>query len=150
FFSGSVEAGYHWRRGAWALTPYVGVDQTQLKTDGFREQGGAGFGLQVQASQAIRSQLLAGVRTELGWRGVKLRGYGEWQQTLRQSGLNPQASFTATSSWTPLVASPWSSRSGGLLGLSMVWPVGMTAGEWSMGVEHFFGARKRSDSLGLR
>ncbi len=150
FFSGSVEAGYHWRRGAWALTPYVGVDQTQLKTDGFREQGGAGFGLQVQAAQAIRSQLLAGVRTELGWRGVKLRGYGEWQQTLRQSGLNPQASFTATSSWTPLVASPWSSRSGGLLGLSMVWPVGMTAGEWSMGVEHFFGARKRSDSLGLR
>lgn len=84
----------------------MGVDQTQLKTDGFREQGGAGFGLQVQASQAIRSQLLAGVRTELGWRGVKLRGYGEWQQTLRQSGLNPQASFTATSSWTPLVASP--------------------------------------------
>lgn len=149
FFSGSVEAGYHWRRGAWALTPYVGVDQTQLKTDGFREQGGAGFGLQVQASQAIRSQLLAGVRTELGWRGVKLRGYGEWQQTLRQSGLNPQASFTATSSWTPLVASPWSSRSGGLLGLSMVWPVEMTAGEWSMGVEHFFGARSRGDSFGL-
>ncbi|WP_425522626.1 S8 family serine peptidase [Xylella fastidiosa] len=150
FFSGSVETGYHWRRGAWALTPYVGVDQTQLKTDGFREQGGAGFGLQVQAAQAIRSQLLAGIRTELGWRGVKLRGYGEWQQTLRQSGLNPQASFTATSSWTPLVASPWSSRSGGLLGLSMVWPVGMTVGQWNMGVEHFFGARKRSDSLGLR
>ncbi|MRU34762.1 hypothetical protein, partial [Xylella fastidiosa] len=62
----------------------------------------------------------------------------------------PQASLTATSSCMPLVASPSSSRSGGLLGLSMVWPVEMTAGEGSMGVEHFFGARKRSDSLGLR
>ncbi|WP_425521221.1 S8 family serine peptidase [Xylella taiwanensis] len=150
FFSGSVEAGYHWRQGAWALTPYLGLDQTQLRTDGFQEQGGAGFGLQVQAAQATRSQLLAGVRTQWGWRGVMLRGYGEWQQTLRQNGLNPHASFTATASWTPLVAAPWPGRSGGVLGLSMVWPVGGIAGQWNMGVEHHFGARGRDDSLGLR
>lgn len=94
--------------------------------------GGAGFGLQVQAAQATRSQLLAGVRTQWGWRGVMLRGYGEWQQTLRQNGLNPHASFTATASWTPLVAAPWPGRSGGVLGLSMVWPVGgsQDSGTW--------------------
>ncbi|WGZ33889.1 S8 family serine peptidase [Xylella fastidiosa] len=150
FWSGSVEAGYHWRQGSLALTPYLGLDQTQLRTDGFREQSGSGFGLQVQSVQATRSQLLAGVRTEWRWAGVQWRGYGEWQQTLRQSGLNPQASFTATSSWTPLVASSWPGRSGGVLGLSMVLPVGVTAGLWTMGLEHYFGTRSRGESLGLR
>ncbi|MDC6412279.1 S8 family serine peptidase [Xylella fastidiosa subsp. multiplex] len=150
FWSGSVEAGYHWRQGSLALTPYLGLDQTQLRTDGFREQSGSGFGLQVQSAQATRSQLLAGVRTEWRWGGVQWRGYGEWQQTLRQSGLNPQASFTATSSWTPLVASSWPGRSGGVLGLSMVLPVGVTAGLWTMGLEHYFGTRSRGESLGLR
>nr|WP_232755950.1 S8 family serine peptidase [Xylella fastidiosa] len=150
FWSGSVEAGYHWHQGTLALTPYLGLDQTQLRTDGFREQSGSGFGLQVQSAQATRSQLLAGVRTEWRWAGVQWRGYGEWQQTLRQSGLNPQASFTATSSWTPLVASSWPGRSGGVLGLSMVLPVGVTAGLWTMGLEHYFGTRSRGESLGLR
>ncbi len=150
FFSGSVEAGYRWRHGAWSLTPYLGVDQTQLQTAGFQEQGGSGFGLQVRSSSATRSQLLAGVRTEFGWRGVKLRGYGEWQQRLRQDGLVPQASFTATSSWTPLVSAPRSGREGGVLGLSMVLPLGVSGGQWDMGVEHYFGTRSRGDNLGLR
>ncbi|MDD0946306.1 autotransporter outer membrane beta-barrel domain-containing protein, partial [Xylella fastidiosa] len=74
FWSGSVEAGYHWRQGSLALTPYLGLDQTQLRTDGFREQSGSGFGLQVQSAQATRSQLLAGVRTEWRWGGVQWRG----------------------------------------------------------------------------
>lgn len=61
-----MEAGYHWRQGSLALTPYLGLDQTQLRTDGFREQSGSGFGLQVQSVQATRSQLLAGVRSGAG------------------------------------------------------------------------------------
>ncbi len=38
----------------------------------------------------------------------------------------------------------------GVLGLSMVLPVGVTAGLWTMGLEHYFGTRSRGESLGLR
>lgn len=118
FLSSSVEVGYRFGRGPAWLTPYAGADYSRIDSDGFREQGGDGFGLMAGAASSSRSQALAGLRGGFGGRGWSLQGYAEWQQTLATQGLDRQASFVGVNAWAPLVdLQP--ARSGGLVGASL-------------------------------
>ncbi len=118
FLSTSVEIGYRMGRGPTWLTPYAGADYSRIDSDGFREQGGDGFGLMADAASSSRSQALAGLRTGVGGHGWSLQGYAEWQQTLAAQGLDRQARFVGLDAWAPLVdLQP--ARAGGLFGASL-------------------------------
>ncbi|MCD9007994.1 S8 family serine peptidase [Luteimonas sp. XNQY3] len=112
----AVEAGHQWRVGAAAFGPYVGAEQVRLRSDGFDERGGDGFGLRSAGWDVERSQAIAGVRARWNGPGFSLHGYGEWQQTLSSSGFDLQASFTGIEAWAP-IAGFAPARSGGLAGV---------------------------------
>ncbi len=112
----AVEAGHQWRLGSTAFGPYVGAEQVRLRSDGFDERGGDGFGLRSAGWDVERSQAIAGLRARWDAPGFSLHGYGEWQQTLSSSGFDLQASFTGIEAWAP-IAGFAPARSGGLVGL---------------------------------
>jgi autotransporter-associated beta strand protein len=147
FLSGSVELGYRFGHGKAWLTPYAGADYSRIDSDGFREQGGDGFGLMAGAVSSSRSQVLAGLRAGYRWQGWALQGYGEWQQTLAAQGLQRQASFVGVDAWAPLLdLQP--ARSGGLFGLSLDrrW----NASALGLGYDQRFGPRGDAHALSLR
>jgi len=113
----SVEAGRRWTLGAVALAPYLGGEHTRLDSDGFREQGGAGFGLRADAGVMRRTQALAGLRAEGAWRGLELSAHAEWQQVLDADGFAVMASLTGIDSWSPLPLAA-AARSGGRVGIA--------------------------------
>ncbi|MFL6586306.1 MAG: S8 family serine peptidase [Luteimonas sp.] len=112
----AVEAGHQWRLGSTAFGPYVGAEQVRLRSDGFDERGGDGFGLRSAGWDVERSQAIAGLRARWDAPGFSLHGYGEWQQTLSSSGFDLQASFTGIEAWAP-IAGFAPARSGGLVGV---------------------------------
>jgi len=112
----AVEAGHQWRVGATAFGPYVGAEQVRLRSDGFDERGGDGFGLRSAGWDVERSQAIAGMRARWDAPGFSLHGYGEWQQTLSSSGFDLQASFTGIEAWAP-IAGFAPARSSGLVGV---------------------------------
>ena len=118
FTQAAVEAGHHWRVGATEFGPYLGAEQVRLRSDGFDERGGDGFGLRSSGWDVERSQAIAGLRARWDAPGVSLHGYGEWQQTLSSSGFDLQASFTGIEAWAP-IAGLEPARSGGLVGLGL-------------------------------
>ncbi|CTP89312.1 autotransporter serine protease [Xanthomonas translucens pv. poae] len=147
FLSSSVEVGYRFGRGKASLTPYAGADYSRIDSDGFREQGGDGFGLMAAAASSSRSQALAGLRAGYGGRGWSLQGYAEWQQTLAAQGLQRQASFVGVDAWAPLVdLQP--ARSGGLFGASLDRRWGSSA--LGAGYDRRFGPRGDDHALSLR
>lgn len=114
----AVEAGHQWRVGAAAFGPYVGAEQVRLRSDGFDERGGNGFGLRSAGWDVERSQAIAGMRARWDAPGFSLHGYGEWQQTLSSSGFDLQASFTGIEAWAP-ISGLAPARSGGLVGVGL-------------------------------
>ncbi len=118
FLSGSVESGWRIGRGAAMLTPYVGAEYTRIDNDGFREQGGYGFGLRADDWSSSRMQALAGLRGQFLWKRVAFNGYAEWQQTLGGDGLMLDAGFVGVDAWAP-VAGLQPARSAGLFGVSV-------------------------------
>ncbi|ATD68785.1 autotransporter domain-containing protein [Luteimonas chenhongjianii] len=114
----AVEAGHYWQVGAAEFGPYLGAEQVRLRSDGFDERGGDGFGLRSSGWDVQRSQAIAGLRARWDAPGFSLHGYGEWQQTLSSSGFDLQASFTGIEAWAP-IAGLEPARSGGLLGLAL-------------------------------
>lgn len=148
FNTASVETGYRFQAGRLAVTPYLGADYARVNSDGFSEQGGMGFGLRTQDNAATRSQALAGMRAEQRWKGWSLRGYAEWQQLLSSDGLQPQASFMALDSFSPMAALE-PSRSGGLFGVSVQSWLGRNS-QLSLGYDQRFGARGDLSQVALR
>ncbi|WP_420007537.1 S8 family serine peptidase [Xanthomonas sacchari] len=147
FLSSSVEVGYRLGRGPTWLTPYAGADYSRIDSDGFREQGGDGFGLMAGAASSSRSQALAGLRGGFGGRGWSLQGYAEWQQTLAAQGLDRQASFVGVNAWAPLVdLQP--ARSGGLFGASL--QTRWNGGLLGLGYDQRFGPRGDDRAVSLR
>ncbi|MCC4591529.1 S8 family serine peptidase [Xanthomonas campestris pv. cannae] len=147
FLSSSVEVGYRLGRGPTWLTPYAGADYSRIDSDGFREQGGDGFGLMAGAASSSRSQALAGLRGGVGGRGWSLQGYAEWQQTLAAQGLDRQASFVGVNAWAPLVdLQP--ARSGGLFGASL--QTRWNGGLLGLGYDQRFGPRGDDRAVSLR
>ncbi len=144
----AVEAGRQWRLGAVALAPYVGAEQVRLRSDGFDEIGGNGFGLRSVGWNAERTQAIAGLRTRWDAAGVSLHGYGEWQQTLSASGFDLQASFTGVEAWAP-IAGMEPARSGGLLGVGLSsWLTPRS--QLVLGLDQRFGPRGRDRMASLR
>jgi len=144
----AVEAGHQWRVGASAFGPYVGAEQVSLRSDGFDELGGNGFGLRSSGWDVARSQAIAGLRARWDAPGFTLHGYGEWQQTLSASGFDLQASFTGVEAWSPIVGQA-PARSGGLFG------VGVTSwltprAQMAFGVDQRFGPRGQDRMASLR
>ncbi|WP_312913645.1 S8 family serine peptidase [Stenotrophomonas sp.] len=148
FLTSSVEAGYRLGQGRAQLTPYLGADYSRVASDGFREQGGYGFGLRADDWSSTRVQALAGVRGQYLWKQVAFNGYAEWQQALGGNGLSLDASFVGVDAWAP-IAGLQPSRSGGLFGLSVdSWLARNT--RLSLGYDQRFGPRGDNRQVSLR
>jgi uncharacterized protein with beta-barrel porin domain len=62
FAVAGLDAGYRFEGAAGTLVPYLGTEHTQVRSDGFYEDGAAGFGLRSGASTSSRTQAIAGLR----------------------------------------------------------------------------------------
>lgn len=144
----AVETGHVWRLGATEFGPYVGAEQVRLRSDGFDELGGDGFGLRGAGWDVTRSQAIAGLRARWDAPAFSLHGYGEWQQTLSASGFDLQASFTGIEAWAPISGlSP--TLSGGVVGLGLEsWL--STRARMQLGVDQRFGPRGQDRMASLR
>jgi len=148
FAVAGLEAGYRFDGAAGSLVPYVGTEHAQVRSDGFHEQGAAGFGLRSEANTAARTQAIAGLRVSRDWQRFSLSGYAEWQQTLASDGLELSASFVGVDAWSPLAASD-PAASGGMFGLSArTWLSPRSA--LSFGYDQRFGPRGDAGMVSLR
>ncbi len=148
YASVDVEAGHRYTLGVASLTPYLGADSTRVRSGGFHEWGGNGFGLEAGAADLRRTQAIAGVRAERDWRGATFRAYGEWQQVLDADGFDVQARFTGIDSWSPLPLAD-AARSGGLFGVGFGTHVSRNAA-LSFGFDQRFGPRGDERMASLR
>ncbi|NYZ63163.1 S8 family serine peptidase [Luteimonas deserti] len=144
----AVEAGRRWHVGGAEFGPYLGAEQVRLRSDGFDELGGDGFGLRSAGWDVSRTQAIAGLRARWGAPGFALHGYGEWQHTLAASGFDLQASFTGIEAWAPIAGlSP--ARSGGIAGLGIESWLSPRA-RMAFGVDQRFGPRGTDRMASLR
>ncbi|MBB4593013.1 autotransporter serine protease [Xanthomonas cannabis] len=148
YLSGNLEAGYRLGHAAASLTPYMGLDYVHLRSEGFRESGGDGFGLRADASTSSRTQMLAGLRSAYRWRGLQLGGYAEWQQALSSQGLMLDASFNGVEAWAPLRGMQ-PARSGAVFGLAASAPLGHQ-GQLRFGYDQRVGERGDDRALSLK
>ena len=144
----AVEAGHQWRLGSTAFGPYVGAEQVRLRSGGFDELGGNGFGLRSSGWDVQRSQAIAGLRARWDAPGFSLHGYGEWQQTLSASGFDLQASFTGIEAWAP-IAGLEPARSGGLFGVGLSSQL-TPRSQLMLGLDQRFGPRGSDRMTSLR
>ncbi|KHL57867.1 autotransporter serine protease [Xanthomonas cannabis] len=148
YLSGNLEAGYRLGHAAASLTPYMGLDYVHLRSEGFRESGGDGFGLRADASSSSRTQMLAGLRSAYRWRGLQLGGYAEWLQALSSQGLMLDASFNGVEAWAPLRGMQ-PARSGAVVGLAASAPLGHQ-GQLRFGYDQRVGERGDDRALSLK
>lgn len=148
YLSGNLETGYRWGHAAASLTPYMGLDYVRLRSEGFRESGGDGFGLRADASTSSRTQLLAGMRSAYRWRGLQLGGYAEWQQALSSQGLMLDASFIGVEAWAPLRGMQ-PARSGGVFGIAASAPLGQQS-QLRFGYDQRVGERGDDRAVSLK
>ncbi|HBK45796.1 MAG TPA: autotransporter domain-containing protein [Xanthomonadaceae bacterium] len=106
FLSAALEGGYRLGRGRAGLTPYLGAQHSRVRTPGFSETGGLGFGLRAERGEVARSQLLAGLRGAYAGRRWRMGGYLERQQLIGSRDRGVAATFTGIGAWAPLPASP--------------------------------------------
>ena len=148
FAVASFEAGYRFDGVGGSLVPYVGAEHAQVRSDGFHEQGAAGFGLRTGANTSSRTQAIAGLRASREWRRFSVSGYAEWQQTLSSDGLALSASFVGVDSWSPLAGSN-PALSGGMVGLQATAWLG-THSTLSFGYDQRFGPRGDASLVSLK
>jgi len=148
FGSASIESGIRLGSASAALTPYVGASHVQVRSDGFAEQGGLGFGLRTGDNTARRSLAMAGLRGERQWRDWTLRGYTEWQQEVSSAGFDTQASFTGIEAWAPMIGGALP-RSSGLAGIALESWLGRS-GRLSFGYDQRFGGGLDVSQVALR
>ena len=148
FTSASVESGLRFGSARAALTPYVGASQVEVRSDGFAERGGFGFGLRMEDSVARRSLAMVGLRAERSWARWSVRGYTEWQQELGADGFDAQASFTGVEAWAPLMGMSLP-RTSGLAGVALEAGLGRS-GRLSLGYDQRFGGGLDVSQAALR
>ncbi|MEA9563018.1 MULTISPECIES: S8 family serine peptidase [unclassified Xanthomonas] len=148
YLSGNLETGYRWGHAAASLTPYMGLDYVRLRSEGFRESGGDGFGLRADASTSSSTQVLAGMRSAYRWRGLQLGGYAEWQQALSSQGLMLDASFIGVEAWAPLRGMQ-PARSGGVFGIAASAPLGQQS-QLRFGYDQRVGERGDDRAVSLK
>lgn len=120
-----AESGYRFSLGALHVTPYVDLQYADIRTDGFSEVGGDGFGLKAGAQTIERWQGGAGVRAGRDWSlagggQLTLQGHLLWERAFSMRGAIPDASFAVLDQWAP-VGGIGLSRYGGDAGISVDW-----------------------------
>jgi autotransporter-associated beta strand protein len=119
------ESGFRFPLGAMHVTPYVDLQYADIRTDGFNEVGGDGFGLKAGSQTIERWQGGAGVRAGRDWAlasggQLSLQGHLFWQRAFSMRGAIPDASFAVLDQWSP-VGGIGLSRYGGDAGISLDW-----------------------------
>jgi len=119
------ESGFRFPLGAMHVTPYVDLQYADIRTDGFNEVGGDGFGLKAGSQTIERWQGGAGVRAGRDWAlasggQLSLQGHLLWQRAFSMRGAIPDASFAVLDQWSP-VGGIGLSRYGGDAGISLDW-----------------------------
>lgn len=148
FTVAGLETGYRFDGKAGTLVPYLGTEHARVRSDGFHEDGAAGFGLRSDGSVASRTQAIAGLRASRDWSRFSLQGYAEWQQTLASDGLEMSASFVGVDAWSPLAASN-PALSGGMFGLqATAWLSPQST--LSFGYDQRFGPRGDAQMVSLK
>lgn len=148
FGSASIETGLRLGDARASLTPYLGASQVQVRSDGFAEQGGLGFGLRTRDATARRSLALLGLRGERQWQAWTLRAYTEWQRELSSAGFDAQASFTGIEAWAPMIGGTLP-RSSALAGVAVESWLGRS-GRLSFGYDQRFGGGLDVSQVALR
>ncbi len=119
------EGGYRFTLGALHVTPYVDLQYANIRTDGFNEVGGDGFGLKAGSQTIERWQGGAGLRAGRDWSlagggQLSLQAHLLWQNAFSMRGAIPDASFAVLNQWAP-VGGIGLSRYGGDAGMSLDW-----------------------------
>jgi autotransporter-associated beta strand protein len=121
------ESGYRLSLGSVQVTPYVNLQYAQIRTDGFNEFGGDGFGLKAGTQTIERWQGGAGLRAGRNWSlagggSLSLQGHLLWQRAFSMHGDVLDASFAVLNQWAP-VGGIGLSRYGGDAGISVDWAI---------------------------
>jgi autotransporter-associated beta strand protein len=119
------ESGYRFELGDLHVTPYVDLQYANVRTDGFNEAGGDGFGLKAGSQTIERWQGGAGLRAARDWSlagggQLSLQAHLLWQRAFSMRGAVPDASFAVLDQWAP-VGGIGLSRYGGDAGMSLDW-----------------------------
>lgn len=133
YTSASLEAGHRFGIGAGAVTPYAGLQSTQLDRGGFGELGAFGFGLGSGDSRWRETLALAGVRLAHGWNAgavrLSLDAHAEWQRVLSHAGDDIDARFMGIDVWSPIDGGAFGGDAGTLgVGLQSRWSSGASLG----------------------
>jgi outer membrane autotransporter protein len=119
------ESGYRMQLGGMHITPYINLQYANIRTDGFNEIGGDGFGLKAGGQAIERWQGGAGVRAGRDWTfaggsSLGLQVHMLWQRAFSMRGDVLDASFAVLNQWAP-VGGIGLSRYGGDAGLGLNW-----------------------------
>ncbi|AIF47542.1 autotransporter serine protease [Dyella japonica] len=149
------ESGYRMRWGEVSVTPYVNLQYANIRTDGFGELGGDGFGLKAASQSIERWQGGAGLRAGRDWSlsgggHLSLQAHMLWQGAFSMRGDVLDASFAVLNQWAP-VGGIGLSRYGGDAGLSLDWSISQHS-RLSLGMDQYVAQHEhgKMDTLAYR
>jgi len=149
------ESGYRMEFGGVNVTPYLNMQYANIRTDGFDELGGAGFGLKADGQNIERWQGGAGLRAGRDWSfsggsRLSLQAHLLWQRAFSMRGDVLDASFAVLNQWAP-VGGIGLSRYGGEAGVSLDWTISRRS-SLSFGMDQYVAEREHGqmDTLAYR
>ena len=149
------ESGYRMQWGGVHVTPYANLQYASIRTDGFDELGGAGFGLKAASQTIERWQAGAGLRAGRDWSlpgggSLSVQAHMLWQRAFSMRGDVLDASFAVLNQWAP-VGGIGLSRYGGAAGLSVDWAISRRA-SLSLGMDQYVAEHEhgKMDTLAYR
>lgn len=149
------ESGYRMEVGGVNVTPYLSMQYANIRTDGFDELGGAGFGLKADGQNIERWQGGAGLRAGRDWSfsggsRLSLQAHLLWQRAFSMRGDVLDASFAVLNQWAP-VGGIGLSRYGGEAGVSLDWTISRRS-SLSFGMDQYVAEREHGqmDTLAYR
>jgi outer membrane autotransporter protein len=149
------ESGYRMQWGGVNITPYVNLQYANIRSDGFNELGGDGFGLKAGGQSIERWQGGAGLRAGRDWSWssgsrLSLQVHLLWQRAFSMRGDVLDASFAVLNQWAP-VGGIGLSRYGGDAGLSLDWSISRRS-SLSLGMDQYVAQREhgKMDTLAYR
>jgi outer membrane autotransporter protein len=149
------ESGYRMEFGGVNVTPYLNLQYANIRTDGFDELGGAGFGLKADGQNIERWQGGAGLRAGRDWSfsggsRLSLQAHLLWQRAFSMRGDVLDASFAVLNQWAP-VGGIGLSRYGGEAGVSLDWTISRRS-SLSFGMDQYVAEREHGqmDTLAYR
>ncbi|PXV56098.1 autotransporter-associated beta strand repeat-containing protein [Dyella jiangningensis] len=149
------ESGYRMQWGGVNVTPYLNLQYANIRTDGFNELGGDGFGLKAGSQDIERWQAGAGLRAGRGWAlsgggRFSLQAHLLWQRAFSMRGDVLDASFAVLNQWAP-VGGIGLSRYGGDAGVNLDWSINKRS-SLSLGMDQYVAQHEhgKMDTLAYR